>query len=73
MNIAEEFMEGRVACEVDGCTQTATVTVKDFGHLYGQGQFATDLVPVGPIHFFCNSHKRDSYSFKKVNGQWVRF
>jgi hypothetical protein len=73
MNIAEAFVEGKVACEVDGCVQTSTMAVKDFGHLFGQGPVATDLVQVGPIHFLCNLHKRDGYSLKKVNGKWVRF
>jgi hypothetical protein len=71
MNIGEEFVQGRIACEVGGCTGAATVSVKDFGRLYGQGAFPTDLVQIGPIHFFCNHHKRDSRSFKRVNGQWV--
>jgi hypothetical protein len=73
MNIAEAFMEGTIACEVDGCTTVATTTVKDFGHLFGQGAFASDLIPIGPVHFFCSLHTRDSYSFKNVNGEWVRF
>ncbi len=73
MSIAEEFMEGKVACEANGCTQVATTAVKDFGHLFGQGAVAQELIQIGPVHFLCNLHKRDSYSFKKVNGQWVRF
>jgi len=72
MNIAEEFVRGRIACEVDGCSQTATASVKDFGRLYGQGPFPIELVPIGPIHFLCNLHQRDSHFFEKVNGKWVR-
>jgi hypothetical protein len=72
MNIGEEFFQGRIACELEGCSETATTSVKDFGRLYGQGPFPIDLVPIGPIHFLCASHKRDSYSFIKANGQWVR-
>jgi len=72
MDIGEEFAQGRVVCEVDGCTQTATVAVKDFGRLYGLGAFPVELVQIGPAHFFCNIHKRDSYSFERVNGEWVR-
>jgi len=71
MNLAEAFIEGTVACEVDGCTAIATTTLKDFGHLFGQGPYATDLVQVGPIHFFCNHQKRDSRSLRKVNGEWL--
>jgi hypothetical protein len=73
MNIAEEFMQGNVACEVDGCTEVATTVVRDFGHLFGQGAVAVELPQVGPTHFFCNRHKRASYSFKREHGQWVRF
>jgi hypothetical protein len=73
MNIAEAFTQGKVTCEVDGCTRTSTVAVKDFGHLFGQGPVATDLIQIGPIHFLCDFHKRDSYSFKQVDGRWVRF
>lgn len=73
MNIGEDFTQGKIVCEVDGCTQLATMTVKDFGHLFGQGQVAIDLIQIGPIHFFCDLHKRDSFSFKKVDSQWVHF
>jgi hypothetical protein len=73
MNIAEEFIEGRVACEVKDCTQVATTTVKDFVHLFGQTQVAIDLEQVGPTHFFCRFHTRDGYSFKRVKSQLVRF
>ena len=73
MNTAEAFMQGRVSCEVDGCTQVATKAVKDFGHLFGQGPVAVDLPQVGPTHFFCSLHDRESHSFKKMNGEWVRF
>jgi hypothetical protein len=73
MNVAEEFMEGKVACEADGCTQVARTAVKDFGHLFGQGSVAIELPQIGPTHFFCSLHTRDSHSFKRVNGQWVRF
>jgi hypothetical protein len=73
MNTADAFMQGMIACEVDGCAQVSTAIVKDFGHLFGQGQIASELIQIGPTHFFCSLHKRDSYSFKKVNGQWVRF
>jgi hypothetical protein len=73
MNTAEAFMQGKTVCEVDGCKRIATVAVKDLGHLFGQGPVAVDLIQIGPIHFLCDLHKRDGYSFKKVNGQWVRF
>ena len=73
MKTAEDFMQGNVICEIDGCTEVATKAVKDFGHLFGQGPIATELVPLDPIHFLCESHNRDSYAFKRVDGQWVRF
>jgi len=73
MGIAEDFTQGKVECEEDGCTRIATKAVKDFGHLFGQGSVATDLVQVGPIHFLCDLHDRESYSLKRVNGEWVRF
>ncbi|MGD1108456.1 MAG: hypothetical protein ABR865_15555 [Terracidiphilus sp.] len=73
MNLAEEFMQGKVACEVDGCTRVAKSAVKDFGLLYGLGPFPVDSVQIGPTHFFCDAHKREGYSFKRANGQWVRF
>ena len=73
MNIIEAFTQGKIVCEVGGCTQVATITVKDIGHLFGRGQVATDLIQIGPMHFFCDLHKRDRFSFKKEDGQWVRF
>ncbi len=72
MNIAEEFAQGRIACELGGCARTATIVVKDLGHLYGQGPFPTEIVQIGPDYFYCELHKRDSYSFERVNGAWVR-
>lgn len=72
MNIAEEFAQGKIACEIEGCTRTATTSVQDLGRLYGQGPFPVDLVPVGPPHFLCELHTRDSYLFKRDNGGWVR-
>jgi hypothetical protein len=73
MNVAEAFVQGKIACEINGCTQPSTVSLKDFGHLFGQGPVATELVQIGPLHFLCDLHRRDSYSFKRENGQWVRF
>ena len=72
MNLGEEFIQGRIACEVDGCTETATVSVKDFGRLYGQGPFPIELVQIGPIHFLCNLHKTRQPFLEKVDGEWVR-
>jgi len=72
MNVGEEFVQDRIACEVDGCGQTATARVIDVGRLYGQGPFPIELVPIGPVHFLCSLHQRDSYSFERVNGKWVR-
>lgn len=72
MNIGEEFAQGRIACEVNGCTKVATTAVKDLGRLYGLGAFPVDLVQIGPDHFFCELHKRDSYAFERVNGEWVQ-
>jgi len=73
MNSAEAFMQGTVACEVEGCTEKATTAVKDFGHLFDQGSVATKLVQIGPTHFLCDTHKRGSLSLKRVGGQWVPF
>jgi hypothetical protein len=73
MNSGDAFMQGKVICEVDGCTQVSTVAVEDCGHLFDQGQVAIDLIQIGPTHFLCDLHKRDRYSFKKVDGQWIRF
>jgi hypothetical protein len=73
MDLAEAFMQGNAVCEVEGCSRIAQIAVKDFGHLFGHGAFASDLVQIGPIHFLCDLHKRDSHSFRKVNGEWARF
>jgi hypothetical protein len=73
VNLAEEFLGGKIACEVDACTRPATSVVQDLGSIYGSGPFPIDVVPVGPKHFWCDLHKRDHHSFRRVNGQWVRF
>lgn len=73
MNTAEAFMQGKIKCEVEGCTLVSTHPVQDLGHLFDQGSIAVSLIPIGPMHFLCDLHKRDHYDFEKVNDQWVRF
>ncbi len=73
MSVLEEITGIRIACEIDGCTSEATAMVQDLGSIYGSGPFPIDIVNIGPRHFWCDVHKRDHYSFKRVNGQWVRF
>jgi hypothetical protein len=71
VNISEEFVHGRVACEVEWCTGKATVSVRDLGLLYGLGAYPIDVAQIGPTHFFCEHHKRDSRLFRRANGQWL--
>jgi hypothetical protein len=59
------------ACEAEGCIRTATVAVQDLRKLYGQGSFPVATAPIGPIHFWCDLHKREPYSFRRVDGKWV--
>jgi len=73
MNQAQAFAQGQLACEVDGCVGTATSLVQDLGSVYGTGPFPIDIVPVGPLHIWCDLHKREHHSYQSVDGEWVRF
>ena len=42
----------------------------NIGEEFVNGRIACS-VQIGPVHFFCDRHKRDSRSFKRENGQWV--
>jgi hypothetical protein len=72
MDLGEEFVKGNIVCEVDGCREAATVSVKDFLHLHGQSAYPIDAAQVGPFHFFCKSHRRDSRTYERIDGQLVR-
>ena len=63
MNIMEEFMQGRLECQAEGCTEKATTSAQDSRRLYGQGPYAVDAAPIGPRRIICASHKQDSQTF----------
>lgn len=59
-------------CEVEGCARSATCRVQDQLLLYGLLAFPVDGAPYGPPHYFCDLHERESHSYTRQNGRFVR-